>query len=226
MGGGGNTGAHTHNRLSLPSFFLGADFSPSAFFPWPFRSSGGAGAKLPLPRLKAHMNTGRFLGRRRRRYKKIKGFLFLLLRLLLRIIGRKEREEEEHLLCQMKETPISKGGGGGGQRENPLSTVYPPFFSGDEIQASFWQRGFAFPFVWALIHWKKGGRRSGGCEKKEQECVSAAAAASPSFLTVILCAVSGFSSQGCGIRPNAGQILGAGDVTGYIKIAPKNYQHS
>ncbi len=42
-----------------------------------------------------------------------------------------------------------------------------------------------------------------------------------SFLTVILCAVSGFSSQGRGIRQNAGQILAAGDVTGCIIIVPK-----
>ncbi len=102
------TRAHTHNRLSFPSFFLGADFFPQLFFLGRFVAAGGRkGAKLPLPLLKAHMNTGRFLGRRRRRYKKIKGFLFLLLRLLLRIIGGKEKEEEEHLLCQMKETPIS-----------------------------------------------------------------------------------------------------------------------
>ena len=42
-----------------------------------------------------------------------------------------------------------------------------------------------------------------------------------SFLTVILCAVSGFSSQGRGIQPNAGQTLGAGDVTGYRVIVPR-----
>ena len=155
------TRAHTHTTVFLSLlFFLGADFFPPLFFPWPFRSSGGRkGAKLPLPPLKAHMNTGRFLGRRRRRYKKIKGFLFLL---LFRIIGGKEKEEEEHLLCQMKETPISKGGGGG-QRENPLSTVYPPFFSGERNSSIFLAaRGFAFPFVWALIHWKKGGEEEGG----------------------------------------------------------------
>ena len=159
------TRAHTHTTVFLSLLFSwGRIFSLSFFFLGRFVAAGGRrGAKLPLPLLKAHMNTGRFLGRRRRRYKKIKGFLFLL---LLRIIGRKEKEEEEHLLCQMKETPISKGGGGG-QRENPLSTVYPPFFfGGGEIQASFWQRGFAFPFVWALIHWKKRGEEEWGMWKE------------------------------------------------------------